>query len=52
MITKIQLHCKWGSEYDDLNKCAKIAYELNYNEINLNVGCPSKAVQKEVLEHV
>lgn len=35
-----------GSEYDDLNKCAKIAYELNYNEINLNVGCPSKAVQK------
>ncbi len=35
-----------GSEYDDLNKCSKIAYELNYNEINLNVGCPSKAVQK------
>ncbi len=35
-----------GSEYDDLQKCAKIAYELNYNEINLNVGCPSKAVQK------
>ena len=35
-----------GSEYDDLHKCAKIAYELNYNEINLNVGCPSKAVQK------
>ena len=35
-----------GSEYDDLKKCSKIAYELNYDEINLNVGCPSKAVQK------
>ena len=35
-----------GSEYLDLKKCARIAYELNYNEINLNVGCPSKAVQK------
>ncbi len=35
-----------GSEYEDLKKCANIAYTLNYNEINLNVGCPSKAVQK------
>ncbi len=35
-----------GSEYEDLEKCANLAYELNYNEINLNVGCPSKAVQK------
>ena len=35
-----------GSEYEDLNKCSKIAYDLNYDEINLNVGCPSKAVQK------
>ena len=35
-----------GSEYSDLKKCSRIAYELNYNEINLNVGCPSKAVQK------
>ena len=35
-----------GSEYEDLEKCANIAYKLNYNEINLNVGCPSKAVQK------
>ena len=35
-----------GSEYNDLTKCSKIAYELNYDEINLNVGCPSKAVQK------
>tara|TARA_Y100001970_G_scaffold4005_1_gene4681 strand:- start:4936 stop:5922 length:987 start_codon:yes stop_codon:yes gene_type:complete len=35
-----------GSEYEDLEKCANLAYKLNYNEINLNVGCPSKAVQK------
>lgn len=35
-----------GSEYNDLKLCSKIAYELNYDEINLNVGCPSKAVQK------
>ena len=35
-----------GSEYEDLKKSSKLAYELNYDEINLNVGCPSKAVQK------
>jgi len=35
-----------GSKYDDLNLSSKLAYELNYDEINLNVGCPSKAVQK------
>ncbi len=35
-----------GSKFKDLTKCAKLAYELNYDEINLNVGCPSKAVQK------
>jgi tRNA-dihydrouridine synthase A len=35
-----------GSEYQDLKLCSKLAYELNYDEINLNVGCPSKAVQK------
>ena len=35
-----------GSEYNDLKLSAKLAYELNYDEINLNVGCPSKAVQK------
>ena len=35
-----------GSEIDDLKKCAKIAKQYNYDEINLNVGCPSKAVQK------
>ncbi len=35
-----------GSDLEDLKKCSKIAYQYNYNEINLNVGCPSKAVQK------
>ena len=35
-----------GSDLDDLKMCSKIAYEYNYDEINLNVGCPSKAVQK------
>ena len=35
-----------GSEVEDLIKCTKIAKTYNYDEINLNVGCPSKAVQK------
>ena len=35
-----------GSEFKDLEKCSKIAVQYNYDEINLNVGCPSKAVQK------
>ncbi len=35
-----------GSNFDDLIKCSNIAYNYNYDEINLNVGCPSKAVQK------
>ena len=35
-----------GSDLEDLRKCSKIAHQYNYNEINLNVGCPSKAVQK------
>ena len=35
-----------GSDYSDLKKCSEIAYSYNYDEINLNVGCPSKAVQK------
>ena len=35
-----------GSEVEDLAKAAKIAIDYNYDEINLNVGCPSKAVQK------
>ncbi len=35
-----------GSDLLDLKKCSQIAYDYNYDEINLNVGCPSKAVQK------
>ena len=35
-----------GSDLKDLKKCSEIAYQYNYDEINLNVGCPSKAVQK------
>ena len=35
-----------GSDAEDLRNCSKIAYQYNYDEINLNVGCPSKAVQK------
>ena len=35
-----------GSEIDDLAKCSKIAQNYKYDEVNLNVGCPSKAVQK------
>ena len=35
-----------GSDPDDLAKCAKICSSLGYDEINLNVGCPSERVQK------
>ena len=35
-----------GSEIEDLKKASQIAINYNYDEINLNVGCPSKAVQK------
>jgi len=35
-----------GSDTKDLKKCTTLAKSYNYNEINLNVGCPSKAVQK------
>ena len=35
-----------GAEPEDLAKWAKTASLLNYDEINLNVGCPSKSVQK------
>ena len=35
-----------GVEFQELAECTKIAKNYNYNEINLNVGCPSKAVQK------
>ena len=34
-----------GSEPADLAACAKIGSDLGYDEINLNVGCPSDRVQ-------
>lgn len=34
-----------GSDPTDLAQCAKLAAERGYDEINLNVGCPSDRVQ-------
>lgn len=34
-----------GSEPADLAKCAEIAEAWGYDEVNLNVGCPSERVQ-------
>lgn len=34
-----------GSNPEDLARCAKLAAERGYDEINLNVGCPSDRVQ-------
>jgi len=34
-----------GSDPDKLSKAAKVAAEYGYDEINLNVGCPSDRVQ-------
>ena len=35
-----------GSEPDELARCARIAQSRGYDEVNLNVGCPSDRVQK------
>ena len=35
-----------GSDPDDLARCAAMAQEYGYDEVNLNVGCPSDRVQK------
>ena len=34
-----------GSDPDDLARCTEIAAERGYDEVNLNVGCPSDRVQ-------
>ena len=34
-----------GSEPDELAECARIGEQYGYDEINLNVGCPSDRVQ-------
>jgi tRNA-dihydrouridine synthase A len=35
-----------GSNSKDLSECCKIVEDFGYDEINLNLGCPSKKVQK------
>jgi len=35
-----------GSEPDDLAKCAMLGEKYGYDEINLNIGCPSERVQR------
>ena len=35
-----------GSEPDDLATCAKLGEKWGYDEINLNIGCPSERVQR------
>ncbi|RZO48123.1 MAG: tRNA dihydrouridine(20/20a) synthase DusA [Candidatus Pelagibacterales bacterium] len=35
-----------GSDKKELSEVAKIAQDMNYDEININLGCPSKKVQK------
>jgi tRNA-dihydrouridine synthase A len=35
-----------GSDPEKLARCARIAADLGYDEVNLNVGCPSDRVQE------
>jgi tRNA-dihydrouridine synthase A len=35
-----------GSEAQDLAQCARMGEDAGYDEINLNIGCPSPRVQK------
>jgi len=35
-----------GSDKKELSEVAKIAEDMGYDEININLGCPSKKVQK------
>ena len=37
-----------GSNKAELAEVAKIAEDMGYNEININLGCPSKKVQKNM----
>ena len=37
-----------GSNKEELAKVAKIAENMGYDEININLGCPSKKVQKNM----
>src|SRR6185295_9487686 len=35
-----------GSEPDELARCAKLVEQYGYDEVNLNIGCPSERVQR------
>ena len=35
-----------GSEPEDLAKCARLVEQYGYDEVNLNIGCPSERVQR------
>jgi len=35
-----------GSDPEDLARCAQLGADYGYDEINLNIGCPSERVQK------
>ena len=35
-----------GSDKEELSEVSKIAEDMGYDEININLGCPSKKVQK------
>jgi len=37
-----------GSDAKELSEVAKIAEDMGYDEININLGCPSKKVQKNM----
>ena len=37
-----------GSNKKELSEVAKIAEEMGYDEVNINLGCPSKKVQKNM----
>jgi tRNA-dihydrouridine synthase A len=38
-----------GSNIDELAQCARIGEDYGYDEINLNVGCPSDKVQNNMI---
>lgn len=38
-----------GSDPDELAKCAALAEQAGYSEVNLNVGCPSDRVQNNMI---
>ncbi len=35
-----------GSEPEELARCAKLVEQYGYDEVNLNIGCPSERVQR------